>query len=232
MPTWQTVAAANNAAWCDIVARAHGASTRTDACAWTSRTRTPPYYPDAVTLVPDPPVAALLDRIDTSPGCSIKDSFASIDLTPWGFEVLFDAEWIVLVEPVLDAGGDALDWREVTDSQTLAIWEDAWRQPDGPRGVFRDEILDQGSVAVLAGWYRGRILAGVVANRSRSAVGVSNFFSDHTGVSMSWRGCVASVQRVFPDTPLVGYESANRLQVAMESGFHTAGALRIWGNDI
>lgn len=88
-------AARNNAAWCDVVCRTHALDTRFDDDAWTSRTRTPIHYPDAVTLVRDPPVRELLDRIDVSAGCSIKDSFASLDLTTCGFRVLFEAEWIV-----------------------------------------------------------------------------------------------------------------------------------------
>ena len=93
--SWQTVAAVNNAEWCDVVCETQGAQTRVDADAWTSRTRTPPGYPDAVTLVPRLSVPELLARIDTSVGCSIKDSCASLDLTGYGFRVLFDAQWIV-----------------------------------------------------------------------------------------------------------------------------------------
>lgn len=89
------MAAANNAEWCDLVCRTYGAQTRFDEDAWTSRTRTPPGYPDAVTLVPHPSAPDLLARIDTSAGCSIKDSFASMDMTTYGFRVLFDAQWIV-----------------------------------------------------------------------------------------------------------------------------------------
>jgi len=80
MASWQTMAAANNAEWCDLICRTHGAQTRFDENAWTSRTRTPPGYPDAVTLVPDLAVPDLLTRVDTSVGCSIKDSFTSLDL--------------------------------------------------------------------------------------------------------------------------------------------------------
>jgi hypothetical protein len=39
--------------------------------------RTPPYYPDAVTLLPDVSIEQVLSGIDTSEGCSVKDSFAS-----------------------------------------------------------------------------------------------------------------------------------------------------------
>src|SRR5690349_13349736 len=95
MESWRGFAALNNAQWCDLICRSHGARTRFDDVAWTSSTRTPPYYPDAVTLIPDLSVPDLLARIDSSAGCSIKDSFASLNLTEHGFRLLFEAQWIV-----------------------------------------------------------------------------------------------------------------------------------------
>lgn len=89
--TLQARVAANNAAWCDVVCRSHGVSTRLEDDAWTSQTRTPPFYPDAVSLVRDASVEKLLARIDSSAGCSIKDSFASLDLSEHGFRVLFES---------------------------------------------------------------------------------------------------------------------------------------------
>jgi hypothetical protein len=82
----------NNAEWCDAVCRAHGIAGEAGDDAWTWPERTPPYYPDAVTLRPDVDVASLLERIDSGPGCSIKDSFATIEVP--GFEVLIEASWI------------------------------------------------------------------------------------------------------------------------------------------
>ena len=144
------MAAVNNAEWCDLVCETHGAQTRFDADAWTSRTRTPPGYPDAVTLVPHPSVPELLARIDTSVGCSIKDSFASLDLTGYGFRVLFDAQWIVHRGTAVPPTPDDASWEVVHDRVGLAAWEQAWRGNDGPPGVFRAELLDHDAVTVLA----------------------------------------------------------------------------------
>jgi hypothetical protein len=85
-------AAANNAQWCDLVARSHGLPARCDDDAWTCGRRTPRFYPDAVTLVPDADAASVLARIDTSAGCSVKDSFGTLDLERRGFRALFEAE--------------------------------------------------------------------------------------------------------------------------------------------
>lgn len=74
--------------------RSHGVDTRFGAQAWTASRRPSPYYPDAVTLVEQPDVDDILRRIDGSAGCSMKDSFASLDLSGDGFRVLFEADWI------------------------------------------------------------------------------------------------------------------------------------------
>jgi GrpB-like predicted nucleotidyltransferase (UPF0157 family) len=82
-------AARENAEWCDLHAEAGEFS---DGF-WLSRVRTPQFYPDAVTLRPGVDIGEILAEIDTSPGCSLKDSFD--DLDPAGFERLFRAHWLV-----------------------------------------------------------------------------------------------------------------------------------------
>jgi hypothetical protein len=73
-------AARNNAAWCHAFARTHGIAGRFQAAFWSSPVRTPAYYPDAVTLRPNFAVESLLFGIDAGEGCSVKDSFACLDL--------------------------------------------------------------------------------------------------------------------------------------------------------
>ena len=84
----------DNARWCHLVCSTHGIVGRFDEDAWVSPRRTPPMYPDAVTLSDDVLIEALLSRIDRTAGCSIKDSFSTLDLTAEGFVVLFDAQWL------------------------------------------------------------------------------------------------------------------------------------------
>jgi hypothetical protein len=87
-------AAQNNAELCAAVARSHGVAGVFSDDAWTAPERTPPRYPDAVTLVPRVDAASLLGRIDDSDGASVKDSFHDLELARFGYRVLFDAEWI------------------------------------------------------------------------------------------------------------------------------------------
>ena len=223
---WRPLAARNNAEWCDLVCRSHGAATTWSDDAWTSETRTLPFYPDAVTLVPNPPVSALLSRIDAASGCSIKDSFASLDLTDHGFRVLFNGQWIIRVPTVTSPTDTTTRWAMVEDAALLARWEQAWRGDGGPTGTFRSELLDDPTVVVLAGHaLDGQIVAGAILNRSATVVGISNMF---TGPSADWSGCLAMANALFPSTALVGYESGDQLKLAQHHGFETAGPLRIW----
>jgi hypothetical protein len=226
--SWQTIAAANNAEWCDLVCGTHGAKTRFDEDAWTSRTRTPPRFPDAVTLVPHLSVPDLLTRIDTSAGCSIKDSFASLDMTAYGFRVLFDAQWIVHTATPIPPSPYGARWEVVHDGDGLAAWEEAWRGNDGPPGVFRTEFLDHDSVTVLAARAGGGVVAGAVLNRSSRVVGISNFFTHDPGGSASWSGCLALAGTLFPGSTFIGYEPSQTLVAARTHGFETVGALRVW----
>ena len=94
-------AIAENVALCDGVARGAGVGTSTDADRWWATSRTPPLHPDAITLRPGVGPDVLLAGTDAGPGCSVKDSFADVDLGGLGFEVLFDATWFEL-DGVLD----------------------------------------------------------------------------------------------------------------------------------
>ncbi len=223
----QAILAANNAELCEVVCRTHGIDTRFGEGAWTSRTRTPPLYPDAVTLAPDCSVSELLESVDYSAGCSIKDSFASLDLGPYGFTVLFEAEWIVRppsdAQPVLKAQR----WTTVQEPSAFTAWETAWRGDDGPPDVLLGELLSQETVAVIGAEVDGRFVAGAILNRSAEVVGVSNFFAEGNAPS-AWEECVAIAQTLFPLSALVGYESGAALEAARASGFEVAGPLRVW----
>jgi hypothetical protein len=224
----RVVAATNNATWCDLVCRAHGCDTTFERGMWTSRTRTPMLYPDAVTLAPEASARDLLQRIDTSPGCSIKDSFASLDLVEYGFRVLFDAAWIVHSWPAAAPHGVAHEWRRVRDTAALATWEKARHLVVGPTGGVPGGLLDHSSVVVAGRYVKSTVVAGVVVTCSPAVVGLSNFFTSPDDAATSWTGCVAFTRSLFPGVLVVGYESGRALTDALESGFKRIGPLRVW----
>jgi hypothetical protein len=223
------LAALNNAEWCAAMSRSHGVHGEFGPQAWTTPTRTPPYYPDAVTLVPGADSAALAARIDTAtPGASIKDSFADLDLTGVGFQVLFEAQWIHRPASAPVTASD-LAWDVADAPETLAAWALAWDGGDGSTELFRPELLDDPATFVLAGRSAdGHVVAGAVASRSDHVVGISNVFALDGGADAAWPMVLEAVHWLFPALPVVGYERGEDLETAVSHGFAPVGPLRVW----
>jgi hypothetical protein len=100
MPTQDetTICASNSAEWCGRVCRAHGVPGAFTPEIWFQPRVGPPYYSNAITLTRSglaEQYAAIAQLGEALPqGFSIKDAFDRLDLTKFGFHVLFDAEWI------------------------------------------------------------------------------------------------------------------------------------------
>src|SRR5438552_19184450 len=137
MNTDAIISAHNNAEWCDIVCRTHGIIGAFHPHLWASRRRTPPYYPDAVTLDADATAEHILQIVDSAtPGCSIKDSFARLNLLPAAFRILFDGDWILRCpeQPVRASERD-IRCRRVRDAGALSARQAARRR--GHQGTDR-----------------------------------------------------------------------------------------------
>jgi hypothetical protein len=214
------LAARNNADWCDVVCRTHAIPTRFDGDAWSSDRRSPPMYPDAVTLRDAVAPDRLLDRIDASAGCSVKDSFASLDLSAAGMDVLFEADWLhrPATEPTLTG---RLTWHVVRTAEQLQSWAAA----HGGGDVFRPALLAEPGVTVLLA---AGATGGAIANRSTAAVGLSNVFVDSGD---AWPELVDAVSAHYPGLPIVGYEHGESRTAALAAGFLPVGRLRVWLRD-
>ncbi|KUH35721.1 MULTISPECIES: hypothetical protein [Streptomyces] len=251
-------AALDNARWCAAVCRAHDLPPGTFGDrAWTSARRTPPLYPDAVTLRADATPEDVLGGVDrTSPGCSVKDGFAALDLAPHGFRVLFEARWIHRAAGPPPTAPPT-PWEPVRTAGALAAWERAWSGGSTP-GPFRPALLADPGVTVLAGRAPdGRITSGAVlshgtgsgsgagagpgtgtgtAQATRAGTGTAE--DTGTGVvgvsnlfgpaAEAWPGCLAAAAARHPGLPVVGYEHGDDLATALRYGFTDAGPLRIW----
>ena len=213
------VAAAANAAWCDAICTSVGVRTRRDANAWTATDRTPDGYPDAVTLSRGVDPAALLAHVDGGSGCSVKDSFADLDLGPLGFRVLFEATWIRR-----PAGGFAtavvLDWHEARTAADLRQWSQGH-----DLDVFVPALLELGDLH----FFQARPgHAGFALHRTGDVVGVSNTISAGSDLTALWSDTVALAGQEFPGRDLVGYEVGADLEAARTVGFVETGPLRVW----
>ncbi len=220
-----TIAAANNAAWCDAMCRSHGHAGTFTPQAWLSSCRTPELYPDAVTLAADAAADVVLAGIDTRSGCSVKDSFAALDLSTNGFERLFDAWWlwrpsgegVSEVAPMVPVGAD-----------DLAAWAAAWCGNDAPPDVFRPSLVADPDVVVLGRRDGARFVAGAIANVSGTATGLSNVFAVDRNLDAAWLGALAAVVRRWPDLPIVGYERGDAMAAPLGVGFTAIGPLTVW----
>ena len=132
----------------------------------------------------------MLRSIDDSRGCSIKDSFASVDLSGDGFRLLFEAEWIHR-EPPRDPGKPLLSWSVVREADELSVWATA----HGGGEIFGPDLLDDPAVATLAAHDGGGLVAGVIGNRSASVAGLSNLFVRNADSGRVWR------KRSMPSAP-------------------------------
>jgi hypothetical protein len=221
-------AARNNAEWCDISCRLHGMAGEFRDDAWTSGVRTPVHYPDAVTLRRSVDAAGILTRIDASDGCSIKDSFADLDLAPWGFDLLFEAGWIHHAAGSAVGGTGPPDWKPVCDDTTLSAWETAWGTgATGPR-IFRPALLARDDVVVLAAREAEAIVGGAILSLGAGVVGLSNLFVVGADLGNAFAGATAAAGRLFPGMALVGYETGPFLDAAEQAGFERVGRLVVW----
>jgi hypothetical protein len=218
-------AARNNAEWCASFCKTRGINGRFDSDAWTSATRTPPLYPDAVTLVAGASVEAVLLRVDTSVGCSIKDSFADLDLAPLGFDRLFAAEWLYQ-EPRSEAAPH--NWSMITRQDELERWESAWGISTGPRPFFRRELLADQHVAVLARYEGTAVVSGATANRSRTVIGLGNVFDLRRDLESAWRDAASAARALWGAMPAVSYDFGEPLAAAKRAGFAPSGRLVVW----
>jgi hypothetical protein len=228
--SWARVAARNNAEWCDILCRAHGVLGRFDPDAWTAPRRTPPYYPDAVSLDPAAVDERIVARIDTvTPGCSVKDSFATLALACFGFDVVHEAEWIHRERRSRpDASAARMMWSMLEERAELTKWEAAWDVEGAHTGLFRPALLRHPSVAILGAYVDDSIVAGAILNRTEDTVGVSNLFSKDGDLDVAWLGCLGFIDRALPGLAVVGYEAGDALAAAHRQGFESVGELRIW----
>jgi hypothetical protein len=230
MPEHLSETVLNNARWCDTMCRLHGNPGRFEPGWWSVPRRPPTFYPDAVTLEPGTTASPILGSIDASPGCSVKDSYADLDLTSFGFRELFSARWISRTAGAdAGAGGsDDLQWTRVESPEGLITWERAWAAEAEPTGLFRPELLANEDVAAIAGIRDGRIVAGGIAFRTGSVVALTNVFSTQDDLDAAWHGCSTFTSERFPDVPIVGYERGPALEAAERHGFRRTGALRVW----
>jgi hypothetical protein len=187
---------------------------------WVALERSPPLYPDAVTLTPHATSDDAARSVVPGTGCSVKDSFAALDLGRDGFEILFEARWIY--HPPAEAGVTAgSGWTVVESGAGL----DDWSRAAGDAVDVPGAALRHPDVRVLGTQSQS---AGAIANRTGSVVGISNVFAPDGVTPATWDDLAAAIGTVFPGLAIVGYEHGDGLEAALQAGFVEIGVLRVW----
>ena len=239
---WVGVAASNNAAWCDTVCRSHGAPGEFRGGLWLNLHRVPPFYPNAITLAGRKRSADQLQGIadllavGIAGGCAVKDSFCALDLAPIGFEVLFEATWLLRPDTNSRAAPEVATGycRRAAHPADLAAWEKAWRgvsgngEGDGSLPLFQPALLADANIAFFACIRHDEIIGGGIANRAAGVIGLSNVFTVASELYAVWALAVAHAEATFPGLPIVGYEDAGSIAALRKFGFEPLAPLRVW----
>jgi hypothetical protein len=216
-------AAQNNARWCDLVCRSRGLPTVMSEQLWIAPQGSPRLYPNAVTLAPRMAADVVLRDIDTRPGCSVKDSFADVDLEDHGFIELFEASWFAR-EAAPPQARPRLRWDVVTTEEELTRWAIS----ADLEGVFGPELLRDSTVRFLVVRDEQGPSGGAIVNRTGATVGLSNVFTTAISPGDLWSDLPAAVGDLFDRLPMVGYEHGDELTLALAGGFETIAPLRVW----
>lgn len=210
----------NNIIWCGIVCDLHGLTQTSSERVWGLLSKAPELYPDIITSSSHATSEEVNNFIGHREIFSIKDSFANLNIAPYGFKVLFEAKWICH-SPVADVDYVQTEWTVVSSEKDLAKWTFA----SGLQKVIKAKLLDQKDVKIFMHEVNGE-LSGFIANLSTNAVGISNVFSNSNKII--WSDIVPIVSTYFPGIPMVGYENGDDLTSALLSGWTTIGPLRVW----
>ena len=217
-------AAENDAAWCDLACRSRGVATAMQNDHWVALQRPPDGVPDVVTLLPGADAEAVVQRAQDGPGCSVRDSFAQLDLAPLGFEESTGAQWIHR-RPALPTTTAAAVWSLVETEEAL----EAWVLASGREATFGPELLRDDSVRVLAALGRLGVRAGAVASRANSVVGVIDVFTTKAMDDVeAWATLPTAIGGLFYGLPLVGWVGPEQRDAALVYGFVETGPLRVW----
>ena len=231
------LAAYNNAVWCDTICRSHHVMGEFRETFWVNHHKTPIYYPNLITLSPmaaiTPHQGALVELLTGRQDytISVKDSFAILDLAPFGFHQLFQAQWIFRqgstdLAPQITAD---LQWKQITAESELLRWEDAWSAPTSSHErLFLPALLHDADICIIAAYKESQIVAGAIVNRTTEVVGLSNVFTPEQEAERYWEGLLSAIAACYPALPIVGYERDDSLAVALHVGFATLGPLRVW----
>ena len=111
---------------------------------------------------------------------------------------------------------------------TTGIELEQWATAAALEGIVRPGLLSDVTVRFLAVRDELGIAAGAIANATGDAIGLSNVFASRISAAGAWADLPTAVQILCGPLPIVGYEHADALGIALASGFQATAPLRVW----
>jgi hypothetical protein len=209
--------------WYEDVCALHGVGSIIADGLWSALDTPPPLHSDAVVVEPAVTADRVLARLEGRERCGVKDSFARMNLSGEGMDLLFSANWIHRERGGWEQRAAPPGWAAVTTTARLAEWTG---QHDTSE-VLLPPLLRRGHFRILAKQIDNRIVTGAVARLGSGVVDVSNVYAV-PGYSVDWAELADVIGTHFPGRPLVGYERGDALDAAVGAGFVAVGELRVW----
>lgn len=161
---------------------------------------------------------------------SIKDSFACLNLTEFGFDKLFDAIWIYLepnnFKPSLEKSN--LCYEIIKNEDLLVRWKLAWDENiELGNKIFTAELLSNKKNFFIVGYEENKVVSGCFVNQTEDVLGISNFFAPNQEL-VYWTDLVKFIFEINCKINIVGYERPNLTKQLREIGFEEIGNLRVW----
>lgn len=201
-----------------------------------SEMKVPPLFSCLATRDKDWQPDAIFKNIDKRfideewPEWTIKDSYNCLELEPYGFSKLFDAQWLHLEKKVFKPISElsAYGFKTVRTDEDLEQWIVDWGEgKDIGQQIFNPSLLDNPSIELIL--FQGPSGNTQVAslNKSDGTVGITNFFPE-TNASEMWNALVSYIFVKYYDVDIVGYESGDAIKTATDLGFVSVGDLSVW----
>jgi len=220
---------ANNAAWIDMALTALGIGGEFTSVLWHNTNDMPPVFPNADILggTEAQQLAAIEELVQARARrvVAVKDAWARLDLTPMGFEVLFEAQWLYRDPQLLPPSASDLQVERVTSAEGLRDFALACNGPDISVEVYSPALLNNPDVVWLVGKQNDNLVAGVTSVRAQGLNGINNLFG---ATEAQQTQMLRAAVNAFPDLPACGYEGAESIPPYIPLGFQTVGPLKVW----
>ena len=230
-------AARNHADWCELIARSARIPTTRTGDLWAADVPMPQGHSDVVLLRPgaSPDWGAIRGAKN---GLTVIDSFADQELSEYGFEKVFEAEWIALDEA---GDGAAADRRaepvEASRAEPVEAWQRVgrdrfpdWLAEHGSINELEPSILDVAEVAVVEAVVDGRFVAGAIVHASEGVIGLHSVFLGDGSRVEAWRSLAGLAHTRFGHATLVGFETSDSVAAPLAAGFRAVGPMRVWAH--